>query len=267
MNSKGNSLRGRSYNHEQTPRPIINHPNPKVSVVIPARNESRTIASVIKEASKVHPQTEVIVVENGSTDETAEIAESMGARLIRFATGLGHDVGRAIGAKEARGDIVLFTDGDFVVNADQLIPFVEAVEQGIDVAINKFEKRPEVKQLTSILLAKRMLNSFLSFPELGGCSMTTIPHALSRKALEVIGYEQLAVPPKAQAIALWKGLIVKPVHLVEVGSLNRKRRRSPDPIADLIIGDHLEAIHWVLCQDGDRGKYPDLGRQREKVRD
>lgn len=78
--------------------PIVNHPNPYVSVIIPAMNEAQTIAGVISGARGVHPRCEVIVVVNGSTDQTAGIAQSLGARVISYELPLGHDAGRSVGS-------------------------------------------------------------------------------------------------------------------------------------------------------------------------
>ncbi|MGO4275782.1 glycosyltransferase family 2 protein, partial [Paenibacillus sp. TAF58] len=111
---------------------------PKVSVIIPVCNEARTLAKVIREAFRVHPQTEVIVVDNGSTDGSKRVATRLGARVISFSQRLGHDVGRSIGAMQAKGDILLFLDADFVVSAKETIPLIRAVQQGVDVALNKY---------------------------------------------------------------------------------------------------------------------------------
>ncbi|MCF2132550.1 glycosyltransferase, partial [Strepomyces sp. STD 3.1] len=83
----------------------------KLSIIIPACDEGDTIANVIKEAKGLNPF-EIIVVANGSTDNTEEIARSLNCRVISFEEKLGIDVGRAVGAKEAKGDILLFLDGD-----------------------------------------------------------------------------------------------------------------------------------------------------------
>ncbi|CAG7623836.1 hypothetical protein PAESOLCIP111_02567 [Paenibacillus solanacearum] len=240
---------------------------PKVSVVIPAMNEMRTIDKIVHEARSVHPLTEVIVIDNGSQDGTAMIAAQAGARVIRYAAALGHDVGRSIGAREARGDIILFTDGDIVIGANNLIPFVEAVDRGVDVALNMYEGKLRSSEITTVALCKKVLNAMLQRSDLGGSSLTTIPHAMSRRALNIIGLESLAVPPKAQAIAITKGLLVQPVHFVDVGAVNPKRRKKPDPLVPLITGDHLEAIHWLLSQEGPRANFSDLGRKRERVVD
>ncbi|TXK84639.1 glycosyltransferase family 2 protein [Paenibacillus sp. N3.4] len=241
--------------------------NPKVSVVIPAKNESKTIAHVIKQVKNVHSNLEIIVVVNGSTDRTAEIAEQMGAIVIHYPIALGHGVGRSIGAKEAKGDIILFIDGDIVISSELLMPFVKAVENGADIALNTYQGPENTKNVSSIALSKWVLNSLLFSTGLGSSSMTTIPHAISRNALEVIGYDNLAVPPKAQAIAISSGLHVTQACFVDIRKINRKRRESPNPVIPLIVGDHLEAIHWMLSRSDPRVNRTDLGRQRERVRD
>jgi glycosyltransferase involved in cell wall biosynthesis len=241
---------------------------PAVSVVIPVVNERKTIARIIRQAFSLHRDTEVIVVANGSTDGTAQVAESLGAKVLHYPEPLGHDVGRSIGAREAKGRIILFTDGDIVISAKDLMPLVKAVENGVDIALNSYLGPTDKMNVHGVVLAKHALNIALSRPELKGASMTTIPHAISRKALEAIGWEQLAIPPKAQAIGICRGLDVRAVHYIEVGKTNPKRRRKQgdDPLEGLIVGDHLEAIEWYIRATNERGNKPDLTRAREVVR-
>lgn len=241
---------------------------PKVSVVIPVCNERSTIVQVLQQSIQVHPETEVIVICNGTTDGTDLLAVEVGAKVFYQDDLLGHDVGRYVGAKEAKGDIVLFLDGDIVISYRDLIPFINAIQnEGVDVALNKCQGSVNRKTVHSVTLAKHALNVALSRPDLGGCSLTTIPHALNRKALEQIGVENLIVPPRAHAIAIKEGLSVKPVHYVDVIKLNPKRRSEfgKDPVKDLIIGDHLEAIYWLTQNTDQRGLMTDLMRDRKKV--
>ncbi|MEX1028436.1 MAG: glycosyltransferase [Paenibacillaceae bacterium] len=249
-------------------RPIINCLNPKVSVVIPAMNESKNIARVIAYSRKVHPDTEVIVVVNGSIDGTEHIARRMGAKVIVYVSPLGHDVGRSIGASQAKGDILLFTDADIAIPTSLLIPFVKAIENGGDVALNRYTGITNSKHVHSVVLAKHALNAVLHRSDLTGMSMTTIPHALSRQALQTIGIEWLTVPPKALAIAVWKGLKVQGTAYVDVGRSNPRKRKwvKVDPLKKLIIGDHLEAISWIIDHSNERGGYTDSIRKRDMVR-
>ncbi|WP_248927683.1 glycosyltransferase family 2 protein [Paenibacillus hamazuiensis] len=253
---------------QQKQSPYRNKPNPKVSVVIPVFNEKKTLGQVLREAYRVHRDMEVIVVANGSTDGTRELAERSGAKVISFRETLGHDVGRSIGAGEARGEIVLFLDGDMVIAAAELIPFIRAVEQGVDVALNRHSGVTDRKDVHQVVAAKHALNAMIGRLDLAGASLTAVPHALSRRALDVIGTEHLSVPPKAQMIAAIRGLRIEAVHHINVRKLNPVRRRSrfKDPVGDLIVGDHLEAIRWLTENRDLRGGKPDLGRKREIVR-
>ncbi|WP_245640126.1 glycosyltransferase family 2 protein [Paenibacillus dakarensis] len=238
-----------------------------MSVIIPAMNERKTIASVIKQAFQVHPETEVIVIANGSTDGTAEIAQKIGARVIRFPKALGQDTGRSIGAAEAKGDILLFTDADIVIKTKDYAALTKAVEHGVDVALNKYLGPTGKTHVHNVVLAKHVLNILVSNPDLKGASLTSIPHAMSRHARDLIGTDNLAVPPKAQAIAIYKGLHVRSVHEIDVGRSNRKRGRSRrnDPVEALIVGDHLEALDWFISQSGERGGRSDHTRNRESM--
>ena len=234
-------------------------------------NEKRTLAKVLQQASKVHHCSEVIVIDNGSTDGTSNIAASWGARLISFEAPLGHDVGRRVGAEMAKGEVLLFIDGDMVIPAIHLKVFVQAILSGVDVALNGYRGPVEREPVHPVILAKHVLNASLGRTDLGGASMTAIPHAISRRALQIIGSKVLEVPPLAMTIAIHKGLQVKAVHTVAVGRKNRTRFKSRetvmvDPLSSLIVGDHLEALHWIVAQQGCRGGFEDLGRKRDQVR-
>ncbi len=239
-----------------------------VSVIIPVMNERRTLRKVIREASRVHPHTEVIVVVNGSTDGSLDIARKSGAKVLVYDRPLGHDVGRSMGAREAQGNVLLFIDADMVIPASRLRVFVDAVAQGADVALNDYSGPVKKTVVHGVVLAKHALNMLLGRSDLEGSSMTAIPHAISRKALSVIGTSALSVPPLAHTIAIREGLKVERAIHVNVGQLNpvrakRERRQSLEP---LIVGDHLEAIQWLLRKTDSRGGHEDEARQRWMVR-
>lgn len=249
--------------------PADARPAPVVSVIIPVMNERRTIAAVIREARRVHPMSEVIVVANGSTDGSAAIARRAGAAVIVYREPLGHDVGRSIGAKAARGRVLLFIDGDMVIRAEALRPYVDAVlDGGADIALNDYHGPIDTPRVHGVVLAKHALNVMLGRTELGGASMTAVPHALNRQALEAIGAEALSVPPLAHAAAASSGLTMRLVRHVPVGKLNapRARREKRHSLEPLIFGDHLEAIHWLTGRTGGRDEDDESARERANVR-
>lgn len=221
----------------------------KISVIIPVMNEKRTLGAVIRQVKKIDRNLEIIVVCNGSTDGSAQIARSLGAKVLTFKRPLGHDVGRSIGARAASGDILLFIDGDIVIPAKDLLPFIKAIQSGSAVALNQYNGPVYKKRVHPVVLSKHALNVILGRPDLKGASLTAIPHAISRAALNKIGAGHLAVPPKAQAIAIAHELRVDAVHYVGVGKNNPGKRRMYS-VKNLIVGDHLEAIHWYLSFRG-----------------
>ncbi|GGA35773.1 glycosyltransferase family 2 protein [Paenibacillus physcomitrellae] len=247
---------------------ITCHPEPVVSVIIPVMNEVRTLAGVIRESSRVHPKTEVIVVANGCRDDSAELARKLGAKVLEFEEPLGHDVPRAVGAKAAQGNVLLFVDGDMAVRADELKPFVSEILEGGDLALNDYSGPVKTGSIHPVVSSKYMLNSLLGRPDLNGVSLTAVPHALSRKAVSKIGFDTLSNPPVAYAAAILDGLRVRAVHYVNVGSRNRRRRRSgqKDLLTPLVAGDHMEAACRILELRGPRGGFSDLGRLRERAR-
>jgi len=108
---------------------------PRISVIIPARNEAGVIAAAIDRAGEGAPR-EIIVADGGSSDGTAAVAESHGARVVGSAAGRGRQMNH--GAAAATGDMLLF------LHADTLLPagyerHVVAVLQQDGVSAGAFE--------------------------------------------------------------------------------------------------------------------------------
>jgi glycosyltransferase involved in cell wall biosynthesis len=82
-------------------------------VVVPARNAAATLRRTLEclAAQQGAPEFEVIVVDDGSTDQTPEIARAAGVRLVQT-DGVGSGQARNIGVREASGDVIAFTDAD-----------------------------------------------------------------------------------------------------------------------------------------------------------
>jgi len=83
-----------------------------VSVVVPALNEEEPIAGVVRECVATGAATEVIVVDNDSTDLTAERAREAGARVVTAPRGYGRACAAGVRAVSTECDIVVFLDGD-----------------------------------------------------------------------------------------------------------------------------------------------------------
>ncbi|MDQ6809514.1 MAG: glycosyltransferase family 2 protein [Verrucomicrobiota bacterium] len=83
-----------------------------VSVVIPALNEEEPIADVVRACLATGIPREVIVVDNGSTDRTADYASAAGARIVAAPRGYGRACAAGVAAASPESEIIVFLDGD-----------------------------------------------------------------------------------------------------------------------------------------------------------
>lgn len=113
----------------------------KISVVIPARNEEETLPRVLTDlaatiATMPNYEVETIVVDDRSTDRTADIARSFGAKVVhnqRSRSGKG--MALRAGFDAATGDIIAMMDADYSHRAEELPVFLEAMKPGVGLVI------------------------------------------------------------------------------------------------------------------------------------
>ncbi|MDY0094411.1 MAG: glycosyltransferase family 2 protein [Candidatus Vecturithrix sp.] len=84
----------------------------KISVIIPCFNEEKTIGNIVKKILSLYPDFEVIVVDDGSTDQTVKMAMDAGAITIRHPYNIGNGAAVKSGIRKAKGDIFVFMDAD-----------------------------------------------------------------------------------------------------------------------------------------------------------
>ena len=106
-----------------------------ISIVMPAKNEAAAIKGVIESVRQLLPDAEILVVDDGSTDDTAAIAESAGARVIRNRYSMGNGAAIKTGARSAKGDVIIFMDADGQHDPHYISRLVEKIEEGYDMAV------------------------------------------------------------------------------------------------------------------------------------
>jgi glycosyltransferase involved in cell wall biosynthesis len=116
--------------------PAATDGRPHVSVILPAHNEAATIAAVVRDcqAAVTWPK-EIIVVDDGSADRTAEAAEEAGARVIRL--GRNHGKGEALrrGIDQSKGEVLVFLDADGQDDPYEIPLLLDPVATGADLVI------------------------------------------------------------------------------------------------------------------------------------
>ena len=84
----------------------------KVSVIMPVYNEGKTIADLVSKIKTCYPDFDVIVIDDGSIDNTADAAQTAGARVYSHPYNIGNGAAVKSGIRVADGDILVFLDGD-----------------------------------------------------------------------------------------------------------------------------------------------------------
>ncbi|KRA51634.1 glycosyltransferase family 2 protein [Pseudoxanthomonas sp. Root630] len=107
----------------------------KVSVVLPAKNEAGGLPRTLGGLKSLMPDAEVIVVDDGSSDETPKIAEANGARVIRSPYSMGNGAAIKRGARVASGDVIVFMDADGQHDAACIPHLLQKLEEGYDMVV------------------------------------------------------------------------------------------------------------------------------------
>ncbi|MCE5214018.1 MAG: glycosyltransferase [Methanobacterium sp.] len=141
----------------------VNSSKMSVSVIIPAFNEDKTVGNVVKTVKKLSYIDEIIVVDDGSYDNTASVAENAGATVIQHTKNRGKGAAIKTGFNNSKGDIIVFFDADIEnLTPKQVDNVIKPIINGeADITKTKFKR--EAGRVTE-LTAKPLLNFF--FPEI-----------------------------------------------------------------------------------------------------
>ena len=123
-----------------------------LSVVVPVFNGGRDFGRCLRRLRDSRgPEYELIVVDDGSTDGSADLAASFGARVLRHDAPQGPASARNTGAKAASGDVVFFLDADVAVHPDTLGRAVARFEAdpGLTALFGSYDDEPEAPGLVS----------------------------------------------------------------------------------------------------------------------
>jgi glycosyltransferase involved in cell wall biosynthesis len=117
-----------------------------ISIVVPVRNDPDHLRACLTSlaATQGAPDREVIVVDDASTDDTAEVATALGARLLKLDRQVGPAAARNLGAETARGEHVFFVDADVCVHPETVgrVASVFAADPGIDALFGSYDLHP-----------------------------------------------------------------------------------------------------------------------------
>jgi glycosyltransferase involved in cell wall biosynthesis len=106
-----------------------------LSVIIPAKNEAASIGGVVSAIRQMYEDAEILVVNDGSDDDTVDQAAQAGAEVISHPISLGNGAAVKSGARAASGDILVMMDGDGQHRPDDIPSLIAKLDEGFDMAV------------------------------------------------------------------------------------------------------------------------------------
>ncbi len=236
-----------------------------ISIIIPAKNESLGLALFLERLRGKYPDAEIIVLDDGSGDQTSEVAIAAACRVVRHPYSKGNGAAIKTGARYANGDILVFMDGDGQHRPEDIPKLIVRLENGFDMVVgardasgqanrhrglaNGFYNRlaswmvgHDVKDLTSGFRVVRR-DKFLEFLYLlpnGFSYPTTITMAFFRAGYSV-AYEPIAVQQRMQGteshVRLWRDGIRFLLIIFKIGTLYSPLKLfAPVALAHALVG-------------------------------
>jgi dolichyl-phosphate beta-glucosyltransferase len=201
---------------------------PIYSVIIPAYNEGARIQSALTEVLRCIRQrgwgAEVLVVDDGSTDDTAKIVTAIAAsnpevRLVRNPRNRGKGYSVRHGMLNAAGDILMFTDADLSAPIEEAERLFQALREGADIAIGSRwleRNRQTLRQPLYRQFFGRCFNAVtrgvmgLPFADTQ-CGFKAFRRPVAQRIFQLQRIERWGFDPELLFIALKKGYIVREV--------------------------------------------------------
>ena len=128
---------------------------PDVTIIIPAYNEEEGIANVITQLKELSENHEILVVDDGSTDNTYKLATDTGVKVIRHPYNKGYGAALKTGIRNAKGDIVLFMDADRQHQPHDIKKLIQYIRE-YDMVVGARTKKSKISLLRR--LGKKILS-------------------------------------------------------------------------------------------------------------
>lgn len=109
--------------------------NPHVSIIIPAKNEQHGLAHILPDLKKRFPESEILVIDDGSTDATAETGTALGAIVLQQPYSKGNGAAIKAGARAAAGNILVFMDADGQHQPEDISRLLSKLDESYDMVV------------------------------------------------------------------------------------------------------------------------------------
>lgn len=107
----------------------------RLSIIIPAKNEGAALRLLLPQVRGLYPDAEILVMDDGSTDDTREVCANAGVVCVSSPYSMGNGAAIKRGARAATGDILVFMDGDGQHDPQDIARLVGRIDQGYDMVV------------------------------------------------------------------------------------------------------------------------------------
>ena len=106
-----------------------------LSIVLPAKNEAPGLTKLLPKLKALFPEAEILVINDGSSDDTVKVAENAGARVVSHPYSMGNGAAIKTGARCAKGDIIVFMDSDGQHDPEDIPAMLAKLDEGFYMVV------------------------------------------------------------------------------------------------------------------------------------
>lgn len=135
----------------------------RISIIIPAKNEAESLSNLLPKLTGLYPDAEILVVNDGSQDDTVAVCEANKVECISHPYNKGNGASIKSGARKARGDVLLFMDADGQHRPEDIKALMDKFDEGYDMVVGARDRASQagvhraIGNKTYNMLATRMV--------------------------------------------------------------------------------------------------------------